>query len=75
MSYLVKLQYFKPGGKFYISAEFISNQIALHNIFYDIEQMAKKRILPGLRENHPRYIVSVDVPDHPHNMPKLIITK
>jgi len=35
--------------------------------------MEERQVLPGLHIGHSEVIVSVDVPNHPHNHPKLII--
>ncbi len=69
----VKLTYFKPSGKYYSDGEYESNKEDLWEIWNEVEQKRESGHLPGLIEGHSPFIVSVDVPDHPHNHPHLII--
>lgn len=82
----VKLTYFKPTGKFYASGEFDSQCPSheltrypewiigpyLHAIWVEVAVLVEAKRLPGLEEGHSDFLVSVDVPDHPHNHPHLI---
>lgn len=66
----VKLTYFKPSGKFYSAGEYDTEPKALYEIWDDIRQMKE---LPGLVAGPDSFIVSVDVPEHEHNHPCLLI--
>jgi hypothetical protein len=70
----VKLIYFKSDtGKYYAEGSYDTKVDDLYDIWDEVEQMAKIRKLPGLSEGSYGWIISVDVPDHPHNHPKLIL--
>lgn len=66
----VKLTYFKPSGKFYSEGEYNTEPKALYRIWDEIRAMKE---LPGLYGGPNSYIVSVDVPEHEHNHPCLLI--
>ncbi len=72
MKYKVKLTYFKPGGKYYSCGSYISEQTAIHNIFFDVREMRNNKTLPDLVKGHSRFYVLINVPDHPHDHPRLI---
>lgn len=71
-SHLVKLSYFKEGGKWYGGGEYTSNEEHLFGIFNEVKNMRDLRTLPGLIKEHGYYFVLIDVPSHPHNHPRLI---
>lgn len=77
MPYKVKLTYFKPNGKYYGEGEYKSCNISDHmyGIWAEVESMAEDKRLPGLKKGHSKFIVLVDVPDHPHNHPYLTIPR
>lgn len=70
---LVKLSYFKPTGKWYSDGEMTVDPMPLYEIWGRVASLAQGRLLPGLQEGHSEFIVLVDVPDHPHAHPHLII--
>lgn len=69
----VLLSYFKPNGKWYSDDEYETSKELLFEIWDEVRAMRDARRLPGLVEGHSEYIVSVDVPDHPHRHPHLIM--
>jgi hypothetical protein len=70
----VKLDYFKPNGKWCTEGEYREHQTKpLHEIWQDVKQMLLDKTLPGLCVDHSLFIVSVDVPEHEHNHPHLIV--
>jgi hypothetical protein len=74
----VKLTYFRVFGKYYGDAEYTSELkpgTALYVVWDAVEIMREARTLPGLVEGHDEYIVLVDVPEHPHNHPVLLVPK
>ena len=71
--YTVKLSYFKTRGKWYSDGEYQSKHTELFDIWDEVRGMRDKRHLPGLMEGCSEFIVLIDVPDHPHNHPHLII--
>ena len=69
----VELDYFKNNGKYYTSGSYDTDLEDLTDIWSEIRSMGARQVLPGLHIGHSEVIVSVDVPNHPHNHPKLII--
>jgi len=69
----VNLIYFKQTGKYYSEGDYETEKEHLFEIFDEVRKKLRRRILPGLIQGHSNFIVSVDVPDHPHRHPKLII--
>lgn len=80
---LIDLSYFKTNGKWYADATFnytgMHEDVApdkyppLYRIWEYVEQMSKEKHLPGLVDGHSDFIVWIQVPDHPHNHPHLIM--
>jgi len=71
--YTVHLTYFKPTGKYYSTGEYATTADHLYEVWEDVRGMLDRRELPGLQRGHSLYIVHVDVPDHPHRHPHLVI--
>ena len=69
----VILQYFKPSGKWYSEGEYESSQTDLWMIWAEVEEFQVRGKLPGLVNGAREFIISVDVPEHPHRHPHLII--
>lgn len=69
----VKLNYFKSTGKFYSCGSYKSNYELLYQIWDEVESMKRQGVLPGLHPGHHHMIISIDVPEHPHNHPHLIL--
>lgn len=69
----VKLTYFKEHGKYYTEAEYSTERAYLFEIWAEVELMSRTRGLPGLVKDHSPFIVLVDVPEHPHNHPHLVM--
>lgn len=75
----VKLTYFRAdsrAGKYYSDGEYTSRLpegTPLYTYWDEVSNMANRRELPGLIEGHDAYIISVDVPEHPHNHPHLLV--
>lgn len=72
---LVKLTYFKESGKLYAGGEINtpSEGLHLHEIWEWICLLRNNRELPNLMKGHSRFIVLVDVPEHPNNHLHLIV--
>lgn len=69
----VNLDYFRPTGKWYASGHYDTTLEDLGDIWDEVRALAANRMLPGLCANHSDYVVSINVPDHPHNHPRLIM--
>lgn len=69
----VLLVYYKPSGKFYSDANYVTEQKDLWMIWNEVEKMLIEGRLPGLVDGAREFIVSVYVPEHPHNHPHLIV--
>jgi len=69
----VKLVYYKPNGKYYHDDEYETNEKELWMIWNEVEDKLLSGHLPGLVDGAREFIVSVDVPEHKHNHPHLII--
>lgn len=70
---LVNLTYFKPSGKYYSSADYQTEPQELYRIWQEVAVKMEGRRLPGLVGGHSDYIVMVDVPNHPHRHPHLLL--
>lgn len=76
MTYKVELTYFKrTSGKYYSDGSYISNKEHLIEIWEEVEKMLACKRLPGLINGASEYHVLVNVPEHPHDHPKLILNK
>lgn len=74
MSYLVKLEYFKPSGKWYCSGEYISDMKTLYDIWNEIKYARDNGFLPGVGPSVGRdFLISVRVPNHKSDHPHLIV--
>lgn len=71
-SWIVKLTYFKPSGKYYADGEYTSRRESMFQILYETRNMILRGERPGLCEESSKYHVLVDVPSHPNNCPSLI---
>ena len=69
----VKLVYYRYGGKFATEGSYETNKEHLFEIHEEVRGMLEARKLPGLIKGHSLYLVSVEVPDHPHNHPRLVM--
>lgn len=75
----VLLTYYKPTGKYYSSAEYeYNNPIVgvldpLQNVLDEVKVMLETGNLPGLRVGSTKFLVGVDVPEHPSNHPMLVM--
>ncbi|MHB8674659.1 MAG: hypothetical protein ACYDAK_13410 [Candidatus Limnocylindrales bacterium] len=71
-TYAVHLTYFKDTGKYYSSGQYRTAHDTLYEIFLEVDEMVQSGQLPGLRQG-AHYLTLIDVPEHPHNHPHLII--
>lgn len=69
----VQLTYFKDSGKFYTEGEYMSKKLNMFEIFEEVEHMLAAGSRPGLVHGRNEFYVVVNVPDHPHNHPFLIV--
>lgn len=70
----VKLTYFKHRGKYYAEGVLdLPNSMDLQAIWDEVGRLNREGGLPGLVETSTNWIISVDVPDHPHNHPRLVM--
>lgn len=70
----VKLTYFKPSGKMYSEATYMTEKSEMFDIFEQVRQMLNDGNLPELVIGAV-YDVLVEVPDHPQNHKGLIRCK
>lgn len=74
VEYLVRLTYFKKSGKYYSEGEYISHHLHLLDIFREVRCMVEDtKKLPGLVDGAVEFHVLIDVPNHPHSHPALIV--
>ena len=69
----VKLTYFKPSGKFYSDGGYETQEKGLWEIWNEVESMLVRGYLPDMVVGAREFILLVEVPEHPHNHPHLII--
>ncbi len=74
-TYAVHLTYFRSTGWYYSSsAQYRTSRDALFKVFKEVKDMVEAGQLTGLKQC-AQYITLIDVPDHPHNYPHLIMTE
>jgi hypothetical protein len=71
----VQLTYFKDTGKFYGGGEYDTDKDALYEIWDEVREMIKQGIRPGLVEGCHEFHTLVNVPDHRHEHPRLILNE
>jgi len=69
----VCLTYFKDTGKYYSEGEYKTNQEHLFEIWEEVMEKSKQKVLPGLIKGHSSFYILVDVPEHPHRHFHLIL--
>lgn len=73
MSYLVKIDYFKPSGKFYGSGGYETEKELIHQIFEELGGMLREGVRPGMVDGHDGFTAVVRVPQHPFDHPHAYI--
>ncbi len=75
MPYAVQLDYFKRSGRWHSEGAYVTQHTSIVKIWDEVRLKRENWELPGLvpTAGQSEYIVSVDVPDHPHRHPHLII--
>jgi hypothetical protein len=71
----VNLTYYRYGGKFSSEGSYETQREHLFEIHEEVQEMLEAGCLPGIRPGHSQYLVSVDVPEHPHNHPRLVMAE
>ena len=69
----VKLEYFKSSGKFYSEGHYTSHKLQMFEIFDEVKDMLAAGRRPGLIDGTNEFYVRIEVPDHPHNFPCLVV--
>jgi len=69
----VNLTYYKPSGKYYSEGSYETNQKHLFEIWDEVRAMGRLGQLPGITTDRNYFTISVDVPEHEHNHPHLVI--
>lgn len=69
--YVIKLQYFKEGGKYYSSGEYITHQEHHWDMVEEVRQMKRDGKLPGLVEGAREFAVFIEACE-PWGFPRLI---
>jgi len=69
----VDLIYFKSTGKFYAHGSYDTSLTDLGDIWLEVDRMHEEGNLPGLARGSRGWIISVRVPAHPHDHPKLLM--
>lgn len=71
----VIVNYFKQNGKWYSEGEYDTNKVQLFEIWEELREMFNNRKRPGLVDGIQEFNTLVNVPEHPHNHPYIIMTK
>lgn len=69
----VELVYFKKNGKFYGRGVYEVEPQPLYKVWEEIEQLLEKGKRPGLNDGQSGFHVLINVPEHEHNHPHLLI--
>lgn len=70
---IVKLTYFKLSGKYYSEGHYVTHKEHLFEIWDEVRGMQRTKNLPGLMHGHSEFVVLVNVPEHRHRHPYLIL--
>lgn len=71
-----KLTYFKASGKYYSSGEMeVDGSMALYEIWDHIEAEMKKGKWPGLVDGQHDFHTVIEVPEHRHAHPHLVVRR
>lgn len=70
---LVNLTYFRATGKYSGSGSYQTKLGMLWEIWKEVETLAHLKTLPGLMKGHSNYHILIDVPNHPHRHPHLLL--
>ncbi len=73
VKFKVELTYFKQSGKYYSTASYTSQEEKLFKIFEEVREMKRIGKLPGLVSGCTEFLVLINVSNHPHNHPRLIL--
>ncbi len=77
-TFRVNLNYFRPDrGKYYSEGHYQTELSDTWKIWNEVQDMLDTGNLPGLVKGHSSesFIVLIDIPGHPHNVPQIIIPK
>lgn len=77
-TFRVNLNYFRPDrGKYYSEGHYQSKLSDTWKIWEEVQEMLDTGNLPGLMKGHSpeSFIVYVEIPGHPLNVPQIIIPK
>lgn len=71
--WLVKLTYFKPGGKYYTDVEYRSHCVNLFEVNREVDEL-RRSVDPrtGMHGGGQEYVTLVEVPGHPHEHPHML---
>jgi hypothetical protein len=69
----VTLTYFKQSGKYYTFGTYFSSKEHMFQIFEEVEEMKKKKNLPGLVSGYWEDSILVESNNNPHGYPGLIM--
>ena len=69
----VNLTYFAPTGKYKYEGSYDTDKQHIHEIWTEIEFLNMEHRLPGIVSGIWNGPISVDVPEHPNNHPRLIL--
>ena len=72
---IVKLTYFKLSGKYYSEGSYPTDKKQLFEIWDEVKKLQEEKYLPGLLPGHSEFHVLIDVPEHPHRHPHLILSR
>ena len=69
----VELTYFKASGKYYSSGSYETKEDGMYEIFREVKVMQKNGCLPDLVKGCTEFHIHINVPEHRHNHPHLIL--
>lgn len=72
---IVVLTYFKNTGKMYTEGRYSTDKDDLNQIWDEVRSMIRAKTLPGLEKGSWDFMILVQVPDHPHNHPRIVNIK
>jgi hypothetical protein len=69
----VRLTYFKGTGKYYTEGSYLSRIPLMEGVWDEVRMLKRELRLPGLVEGAgDDFYILVEIPNHPHNHPRLI---
>lgn len=70
--YTIKVDWFKPSGKYYAQGEYVTSHEHMLDVFNEFREMLNSGVRPGLvNSEHNEFFAILDCSHHPQGYPKM----